>query len=294
MLKHLSDAPQKPERVILLGASGFIGQALLPLLENDQIPVVQLSTKELDLTKEDSSEKLAGQLKANDQVVFLSCLTPDRGRDATTMIKNIQMADNVGKAIAKTPVAQLIYMSSDAVYDLSVSPCDEQRPTFAPDLYGNGHIAREVVLTTACSQAKVPLCVLRPVAQYGVGDTHNSYGPNRFIRQAKKEGVITLFGQGEETREHIHVKDVADITKLCLQHKSEGILNIASGKSLSFHDVATAVMANIKGKDVTLDCKPRSNEITHKHFNNAELIKCFPTFKFRDLNESLKAEIDLY
>ena len=70
------------------------------------------------------------------------------------------------------------------------------------------HRTRELMLAR---EAKAPLAVLRLTAIYGAGDTHNSYGPNRFLRQALKDGRIPLFGNGEETRDHLHVDDAVDL-----------------------------------------------------------------------------------
>jgi len=47
------------------------------------------------------------------------------------------------------------------------------------------HRTRELMLA---AEAKAPLAILRLTAVYGAGDTHNSYGPNRFLRQALKDG----------------------------------------------------------------------------------------------------------
>src|SRR3546814_11446336 len=64
--------------------------------------------------------------------------------------------------------------------------------------------------------------LLRPTLIYGAEDTHNSYGPNRLRRMARKDARITLFGAGEETRDHISVDDVYRLILLTLRHRSEG------------------------------------------------------------------------
>ena len=57
----------------------------------------------------------------------------------------------------------------------------------------------------------VPIVVLRPSPLYGVADPHNGYGPNRFSRLAAQGGEITLFGEGEEKRDHVFVEDLGEI-----------------------------------------------------------------------------------
>ena len=85
------------------------------------------------------------------------------------------------------------------------------------------------------------VAILRLTAVYGAGDTHNSYGPNRFLRQALKDGRIALFGKGEETRDHLYVDDAVELVLKVLLHGSTGLLNLARGRSETFRSVAEAV-----------------------------------------------------
>ena len=78
---------------------------------------------------------------------------------------------------------------------------------------------------------------------YGAKDPHNGYGPNRFRRLAAKGEAITLFGEGEEKRDHVHIADVAALVSAALHHRSTGMLNIATGKSTSFREVAEMIVA---------------------------------------------------
>ena len=75
-------------------------------------------------------------------------------------------------------------------------------------------------------------------------DPHNGYGPNRFRRLAAKGEAITLFGEGEEKRDHVHIDDVAALVSATLHQRSTGTLNIATGKSTSFREVAEMVVAH--------------------------------------------------
>ena len=52
------------------------------------------------------------------------------------------------------------------------------------------------------------LTIIRPTLVYGPNDPHNGYGPNKFIRDAKKGNCINLFGKGEERRDHIFINDL--------------------------------------------------------------------------------------
>ena len=276
MIIHQNTQSQKPTRVALLGARGFIGTAIRGQIEAQGIPVIALTSAELDLAETTAADKLAALLKPSDAVVMLAALTPDKGRDIATLMKNLVIMQNVCAAIGKSGCAHLVYFSSDAVYDTAVSRVTEDTPASPQDLYGVMHYAREIM---ARSLAKVPVLVLRPTLIYGLGDTHNSYGPNRFRRAAQKDGKITLFGGGEETRDHIHVDDVAALTVRCLLRKSTGTLNVATGVSRSFHELAELVAKQFDN-NIEIIATPRANPITQRHYGVTNLIKAFPDFRF--------------
>ena len=104
------------------------------------------------------------------------------------------------------PPAHLLYISSDAVYADDANPVTEQSAVAPSTSHGMMHAARELMFR---SEVKAPFAALRPTLIYGARDPHGGYGPNRFRRQAAEGGPITLFGEGEEKRDHVAVEDVA-------------------------------------------------------------------------------------
>ena len=275
MITHQNAQAQKPARIVLLGARGFIGAAIRRQIEAQRIPVIAPASAELNLIEAAAAHKLAAMIKPTDAVVMLAALTPDKGRDIATLMKNLAMMQNVCAALEKTVCAHLVYFSSDAVYNTAVGRVTENTPASPQDLYGAMHCTREIM---ARSLAKVPVLVLRPALVYGLDDTHNSYGPNRFRRAAQKDGRIMLFGSGEETRDHIHVDDVAALAVRCLLRKSTGTLNAATGISKSFYEVAE-IAARQFGSSIEIITTPRASPITHRHYDVTSAIKAFPDFR---------------
>jgi nucleoside-diphosphate-sugar epimerase len=287
MLVHQYANPVPPKRVLLLGANGFLARVLRRQLEAAGTPVRALGSSDLDLTSAEAADALSGAIQPDDAVVMASALTPDKGRDIGTLMKNLRMAVAVCDALQRERPAHFLYISSDGVYDGRYSSLLNEDSTCEPtDLYTLMHVAREKMLAQACQAAKIPLAIVRPCAIYGSGDTHNSYGPNRFVRTAIKDGKITLFGGGEERRHHVHVEDVARIINLCLLHGSTGTINAVTGEAVSFRDVAE-VVAGAVGKNVTVECLPRANPITHRHFDLTALAKAFPGFSAIALKDGI-------
>jgi len=290
MIQHRQSVPCPPRRVVVLGGSGFVGRNIVGFLQEREVPVVSLSSSEIDLCAADAASLLGQHIEEGDAVVVASGLTPDRGKDVVTLMRNLVMGQRLAEFLEEGPCAQVIYLSSDAVYGDSTSFVTEDTVPDPASLYGSMHVLREKMLSQALRKRDTPYLVLRPCALYGAGDTHNSYGPNRFIRSAVQEGRISLFGNGEEKRDHVHVRDVGRLIHQCLLMRSTGLLNVATGKSVSFRDLARAV-AGHAGTGVTIECLPRQTPVSHRHFDNVEAIRAFPTFRFTDLPSGLAASI---
>ena len=284
MLTHHNPQPRKPTRIVILGANGFVGRSLAAKLAADGVPVDAIGRNEIDLAADGAADKLSALMRADDTIVVLAAITPDKGRGIAAFLANIKMGVAICSALERVSPAHLIYFSSDAVYPLRGGLVNEDSCAEPTDLYGSMHLARELMMKGA---VKVPLAVLRPSIIFGAGDTHNSYGPNRFRRMAK-EGRITLFGEGEETRDHICIDDVVTLTALTILHRSAGTLNLATGQSMSFRAVAERVANLFKGK-IDIVGSPRQNPITHRSYDVTAIYRSFPQFRFTPIDQGLAA-----
>jgi nucleoside-diphosphate-sugar epimerase len=280
--------PEDPSRVVVLGATGFLGADLVQVLHAAGATVVGLGSREVDLRASDAAARLQAVLRPDDALVFASALTPDRGRDVGTFMQNLVMAEQVAATLTKAPCAHVVYVSSDAVYDDTDATVTEVTCASPSTLYGAMHFARERVLRHTLDAVARPLLLVRPSLLYGPGDTHNAYGPNRFVRSAERERTIALFGAGEERRDHVWVRDVSRLIVLALRHRSEGTLNAATGRSVSFRDVAAAVAARMPNP-VRIEERPRSGPIVHREFDAAVTAAAFPGFRYTPFAEGFAA-----
>lgn len=285
MFEHTQREPAEPARVVVIGSTGVIGKALSNGLRAADIPALELGSRDIDLNSTGASHALSTILREDDAVVMLAALTPDRGRDLATFMKNIVMARTVCDALRSRPVSHVVYMSSDAVYPMTRGLVNEESAAQAPDLYGTMHYAREMMFRDAAGTT--PLAILRCTLVLSANDTHNSYGPNRFRRLALEKGEITLGGEGEETRDHVLDADVAEIIRRVLMHRSKGILNLASGKSYTFREVAELV-GGCCDPAPTIKGSPRNSPVTHRHFDVTALRRAFPDFTFTALPDAIR------
>jgi nucleoside-diphosphate-sugar epimerase len=239
MLEHTRNPPAKPNRVVVMGARGFVGSAIANRLEADRTPVLRLSTKDIDLLDPKAGAHLAQRLNADDALVVVSALAPCR--DVLGLVKNLRMMEQVCAALQSRPVDHVVYVSSDAVYADEANPVSERSTCQPSSLHGMMHAARELMLRQT---VRAPLAVLRPSLLYGAADPHNGYGPNRFRRLAAEGKAIALFGEGEEMRDHVLIDDISALAYSMLYHRSQGVLNGATGRSVSFRRVAELIVAH--------------------------------------------------
>ena len=281
-----------PKRLVIIGSRGFVGSRLASKAKSLAWPVLEIGSNQVDLTSAGSGATLSELVRKDDSVVFVSALTPDKGRDRVTLLKNIAMAQHVCDALEKTKCAHLTYISSDAVYSDSDHLIREDTPCNPASFHGVMHLVRERMLQEMIKQTGVALLVLRPCAVYGAGDTHNSYGPNRFMRSALSAKDIVISGEGEEQRDHLLIDDLVLAICQLVSQASTGILNIASGKSVSFGEVARQI-AILVGQDVRITKQPRQNPISHRHFDVTARISILPKLHFTPVREGLSQMLSL-
>jgi len=284
MLIHKEKSSPK-EKVLIIGCNGFIGKALTNALKESEFLGDPLSSKDLDLTDPQSVASLAEKIRGCQHLVMLSCLTPDKGKGADVLMKNLLMAKHVCDALRqqeKSP--HVVYFSSDAVYSLDDSLIHEETPPAPTDLYGAMHRTRELMFLETVPDH---LAIIRSTLVYGPGDSHNSYGPNRLRREAFHEGSLTLFGEGEDTRAHIFIDDLVKLTLLVLKNNSVGILNGAPDDSISFQNLAK-VIVECFDNSIVIKNKPRAGDPTHRFFQTTRCYEAFPGFVFTPLQEGIR------
>lgn len=261
-------------RLVVLGSKSFVAKNVIREIKkkNYKFKIVKISRKFADLEDKRYLTKLEKVFKKHDTVFFAAAKAP--AKNFLDYLYNIRMCKNVIKSIDKTSIDHFIYLSSDAVFSDIKKKIREDSPKNPNNYHGKMHLKREGLLK---KKFKGKLTILRPTLIYGIDDPHNGYGPNKFMRLAKKNKNIEIFGEGEERRDHVHIEDVSYIISKIIKNKTIGEFNIATGNLISFFDIAIKCINHIDSQSKLIKINRMGKKLPHNGYRpfNVKKIKSF-------------------
>ena len=204
-----------------------------------------------------------------------AALTPDRGASIDTCVEHIGLIANLARYLAVRVVRKCVFVSSDAVYPMVAEAVTEDTAVAPTGAYPLAKYTSEGLMHLALVPRGVPLLVVRPMGVFGPGDTHNSYGPNRFVRTAIADRSVRLFGQGEELRDHMFIDDLIRILIQLGVSNRTGVLNVATGQSRTFASIVDELQRLLPGAFEVINA-PRSGAPTHRMFDTTSACRNTP------------------
>lgn len=276
----------KNKRVVITGGAGFIGSNLAEELSKDNEVVIldDLSTGRREniknLIKKDNVRFIQGSItdlsllqktfKGID-FVFHQAAVANVSRSVSDPIATNEVNANgtldILIAARDNYVKKVVYASSCAVY--GESPVLPKREDMLPEPlspYAVTKLAGEYYCQVFRQVYGLQAVCLRYFNVYGPRqDPHSDYAAviPRFITQALQGQPLIIFGDGEQTRDFVFVKDVVQANVMAAEGKAEGVYNIGTGEAITINKLAGTITA-ITGKDLkTLYKPPRSGDIRH-------------------------------
>ena len=104
---------------------------------------------------------------------------------------------------------------------------------------------------------------------------------------------INIFGDGNQTRDFIYVKDIAKILSLCIKNENitKEIINISSNVSISINELYEK-LKHITKKDLKVNyLEEREGDIKHSVLNNSKLLN-YINIKLTDIDTGLYKTIE--
>jgi UDP-glucose 4-epimerase len=173
---------------------------------------------------------------------------------------------NILQASRECRIKQVIYSSSSAIFgETKYLPVDEDHPKDPASPYGLSKLAAEKYCLILGAEYGLRVCCLRYFNVYGANQRFNPYGNviPIFVERALRGESLVIYGDGNQTRDFVEVRDIVKSNLLALEKGAEGVFNIGTAIPTSVNELARQVI-NTVDKEVDLVYAPtRYGEVLH-------------------------------
>lgn len=248
--------------VLVAGATGLAGSAIIRELTRIGKPVVGISSKDVDLLDRNATFKYLNKLKPNvviDAAAKVGGISANNNYPVEFLSENIRIQTNLIDAAHSAKVEKFVFLASSCVY-----------PKNCPQPIKEEYVLTGALESTNSAYAIAKLAGIELIKAYrkefgnrwiSVMPT-NLYGPNdnfdlesshvfpalirKFIEAKKSNAnIVKLWGTGKPRREFLHVDDLAKAIIICLDNYDEDQqINIGSGIDLTVAELAKKIAKN--------------------------------------------------
>jgi len=288
------------ERILVTGGAGFIGSHLVEaLLEHgysvrvlDDLSSGKLSNLPIDrchltLVVGDVADAptVARAMKDCTAVVHLAAVASVQASvddPIATHQSNFIGTLNICEAMRQAGVRRVVYASSAAIYGNNGegTAISEDTPKNPLTPYAADKLASEHFLDFYRRQHGLEPVILRFFNIYGPRqDPSSPYSGviSIFSERAQKKLPITVYGDGEQTRDFVYVDDLVKILVQAVAEAKPRMepVNVGFNRSTSVNDLAT-MLSELLGWPLALTYDaPRSGDIRHSRAENSRLLAHF-------------------
>ncbi|MED1472274.1 NAD-dependent epimerase/dehydratase family protein [Bacillus salipaludis] len=287
-------------KVLVTGGAGFIGSHTVDLLVDSGYEVIvidNLSTGcnaninpkatfiNIDINSIEIEEvfskiqpniliHLAAQVK-----ISLSINDPyyDAMENVMNTIRLLSLCD-------KYCFEKVIFSSTAAVYGENKNlPLKESAHSTPVSFYGVSKSTCESYFKLFNKYKNLKYVILRYANVYGPRQTSFSEGGvvSIFMNKMKNDQPVTIYGDGEQTRDFIYVKDLAKANIAAISHGTNEIFNISTQTTTSINQLFQ-ICKNILKKDIMPEYGPaREGDIKHSILDNSKakiVLNWIPTY----------------
>ena len=248
--------------ILVAGATGLAGSAIVRELTRIGKPVVGISSKDVDLLDRNATFNYLDKLKPNsviDAAAKVGGIAANNNFPVEFLSENIRIQTNLMDAAHSVKVEKFVFLASSCVY-----------PKNCPQPIKEEYVLTGTLESTNSAYAIAKLAGIELIKAYRKEFGHrwisvmptNLYGPNdnfdlesshvfpalirKFI-EAKKSNAnsVKLWGTGKPRREFLHVDDLARAIIICLDsYDSDLQINIGTGIDLTVSELAEKIAKN--------------------------------------------------
>lgn len=246
-------------KVLLTGASGLIGKAVMTALDragHSVIAPTRDGSEPCDLLEPASVEALLDRTRP-EGLIHLAWHAGARDRWTSTanldwMAATLALVQGFAQRGGKTAVCA----GSCAEYDWSVAELSEQSPLRPATLYGAAKAGTGLALCKAAPELGIALSWARIFFVHGPGEPRGRLLGDLIAGLRARE--IVECTDGLQERDFLQVDDLAAALVTLLEARAEGPVNVASGTAIPVRDLISEVARQLDGTDlIRLGARPR-------------------------------------
>ena len=279
-------------KVIVTGGAGFIGSHLVELLSKKRkikkiiildhlqdgslknikniLKSKKVILKKVDIRKNEKILRLFNNIDCVFHLAAMSDIVPSITDPKNYLETNIMGTMNILEAMRKNKVNKIIYASSSCYGIPKKYPTKENEMINPKYPYAFSKNIGEQMIKHWSNVYNLNYISLRLFNVYGTRSrTHGAYGAalGVFLKQKLSKHPFTIVGNGEQKRDFVNVKDVAEaFYKALKSNKKNKTYNVGSGSPISVNKLVSL----LEGKKVFIPKRPGEPDITHA---NVDLIK---------------------
>lgn len=271
-------------KTLVTGGAGFIGSNIVRLLlaKGHEVTVLDdlSSGYRCNLTPFPEVRFIEGDVRnretvlqavAGAEVIFHVAASVGNTRSIEHPIEdsevNVIGTLQVLEAARQHGVRKVVFSSSAGIFgELKTLPIKEDHPVEPDSPYGASKLAAEKLCLAYDKLYDLEVVCLRYFNVYGVNQRYDAYGNviPIFAHRMLHELPVVIFGDGEQTRDFVNVRDVVQANyKAALSDGVSGAFNIASGARVTINRLAELMC---EASDIKVKIEhgpPRKGDVRH-------------------------------
>lgn len=271
------------KKALITGHLGFVGSYFMEVL-SDKYDITGIDIKE----NNDVRDFLKNNNEYYDLVIHLAAIVGGRATIENQPLSvglDLSIDAEFFNWVLNNKPGHTIYFSSSAAYPIkhqyrnSNIKLNEEMINLdnieSPDFtYGWAKLTGEYLAKFI--QKEYPnITIFRPFSGYGT-DQDLSYPFPSFIDRAKKKNdPFDIWGDGEQVRDFIHIKDIIEACYVCIKNQIYGTYNLGTGIPTSFNKLARMV-TNMMGYTPIFNHIPTApTGVMYRVSNPSKMIKFY-------------------
>ncbi|MEV8637772.1 NAD-dependent epimerase/dehydratase family protein [Streptosporangium sp. NPDC051023] len=238
---------------LVTGGAGFVGRHFTRALAEAGYDVTAFDINPRGGVRLlDARSFFSANTERYDLVVHLAAVVGGRAKiegEPLSLAVDLEIDAGLFQWALRTRPGRIVYYSSSAAYPITLQGGDPPNtlaesdirfdyPLGGPDLsYGLAKLVGEQLAEYAEAEG-LRVHVFRPFSGYGEDQALDYPFPSFADRARRRDDPFTIWGDGTQVRDWIHISDVVAATLSAVDHDVPGPANLCTGRPTSFNDLA--------------------------------------------------------